>query len=144
MTDDYIPGVPDETGEFVKLLARVQLRCHAGARKNGFWDTDPIGWAGGKDTPMANRLVAEYDIHKAGLMMTEISELIEAIRKPEEANAKCHIAHLGFTAAEEEIADLIIRALDYAGARDLRVGEAILAKLAFNEGRGERHGGKLA
>ena len=43
---------------------------------------------------------------------------------------------------EEELADLIIRALDFAGYHQLRLGEAILAKMTFNLNRPFKHGKK--
>jgi NTP pyrophosphatase (non-canonical NTP hydrolase) len=47
-----------------------------------------------------------------------------------------------FSGVEAELADVIIRIMDYAGARGLRVAEAIMAKHQYNEGRDYRHGGK--
>jgi NTP pyrophosphatase (non-canonical NTP hydrolase) len=46
----------------------------------------------------------------------------------------------GFSQVEEELADLVIRAMDYAGAHDLALGAAIVAKHAYNVGRPIRHG----
>lgn len=72
---------------------------------------------------------------KLALMTTEVSELIRAFHKdlPSE-----HIP--GFTGEEEECADVILRALDYAGARNLRIGEALAAKIEANSNRGLNYG----
>lgn len=48
------------------------------------------------------------------------------------------------TCAEEEIADIIIRALDTAKMLNINVGEAVRAKSSYNETRDYRHGGKTA
>ena len=45
-----------------------------------------------------------------------------------------------FTGVEEELADVIIRILDYSAARNLRLWEAVRAKMAYNETRPVRHG----
>ena len=75
---------------------------------------------------------------RIALMHTELAELTEAIRlgNPPSRNIE------GFSEAEEEVADLVIRALDYAAFDDMRLGEAIVAKIAFNAGRPKMHGGK--
>lgn len=48
-----------------------------------------------------------------------------------------------FSSVEEELADVIIRIMDIAGGHNMRVAEALVAKMAYNSGREERHGGKL-
>lgn len=48
-----------------------------------------------------------------------------------------------FTSEEEELADVILRTMDYAFANKLRIAEAILAKAEYNKTREYRHGGKL-
>jgi NTP pyrophosphatase (non-canonical NTP hydrolase) len=48
------------------------------------------------------------------------------------------------TCAEEEIADILIRALDVAKAYSIDVAHAVAAKDAYNQTRPQRHGGKKA
>ena len=47
-----------------------------------------------------------------------------------------------FTGIEEELADAIIRICDLAQALRLDVGEALIAKMAYNRTRARMHGGK--
>ncbi len=70
------------------------------------------------------------------LMVTELAEAVEALRhgnKPSE-----HIP--AYTGEVEELADAVIRIMDYAARYDLPIAEAIEAKTQFNRGRGYKHG----
>ncbi len=64
------------------------------------------------------------------LMVSEISEGFEGIRKNLMDDKLPHRKMI-----EVELADTIIRILDYAGGRRLDVGGAIIEKLAFNQTR---------
>lgn len=75
----------------------------------------------------------------AMLMITEVSELYEAYRM--DPNAPCDKG-IPITAAEEELADILIRCLDFAVEFDLRVGTAVRLKMAYNRTRPHKHGGK--
>ena len=75
------------------------------------------------------------------LIVTEVAELAEAARRgclkdPCDKDPS-------LTCEQEEIADIIIRALDYANRSGFDAGEAVRAKLRINEGRAYRHGGKV-
>jgi len=70
------------------------------------------------------------------LMHSELSEALEALRHGNPASD--HIPT--FSAVEEELADCIIRILDFAGARELDLGSALTTKLLFNLTRPPKHG----
>lgn len=72
---------------------------------------------------------------KIALMHSELSEHLEEVRKPGQP-----IDTDGITNEEAELADLIIRALNYAGQNRLRIGLAVGKKMAKNEGRPYMHG----
>ena len=83
----------------------------------------------------------DTDIHDAvriALIHSELSEALEGLRHGNPPSD--HIPD--FNAAEEELADVVIRIMDMAEARGWRVAEAIEAKMKFNETRPYRHGGK--
>lgn len=72
------------------------------------------------------------------LMHSELSEGLEALRhgnKPDD-----HIPE--FSGVEAEMADVVIRIMDYGKARGFRIAEAIEAKIAYNRNRPRMHGGK--
>lgn len=75
---------------------------------------------------------------KMALVTTETSECVEAIRKPQTESGVT-----GYSNEEEEVADQIIRLLDYSGKRNLRIGECIHAKMQVNLGRPFQHGKKF-
>lgn len=74
----------------------------------------------------------------------EVSELWEAARKGD-LNKPCDKAGNEYflTCEQEELADIIIRVLDTAGARSIDIGRAVQLKMAYNATRPHMHG-KLA
>ena len=105
----------------VKELCRT---AYTESRRNGWYDTE------------RNRgeMIA--------LMHSELSGMLEALRKLDE-NGKIKESPKipGFSALEEEAADLAIRLGDFSEHTGLRLEDAISAKLAFNRTRGYKHGG---
>lgn len=82
----------------------------------GFWDTDNTG-------------------EKLMLMVSELGEALEAHRKGLKDD------HLpDFDGITVELADCIIRILDYCGHHSLPLGDALLAKLRYNLSRPRKHG----
>lgn len=73
---------------------------------------------------------------RIALIHSEVSELLEWVRKPGESD------HIPASGEAEELADIIIRVIDYADLYGEDLAGALMAKLEFNRGRGYRHGGK--
>lgn len=66
------------------------------------------------------------------LMVSELGECLEGVRKGKMDD------HIPTRKAEEmELADLIIRACDYAGRWKLDLGGAVVAKLEYNKSRAD-------
>lgn len=115
------------------VLNELATDIYAWCNAKGFWDV-PVPPTLSAESE--NYLLRLRKTQKIMLVVTELAELVEGLRTVEGPSAKI----LGFTHEEEEVADAIIRLLDYSGAFGLRIGEALSAKMAHNEGRPWRHG----
>lgn len=108
------------SSDFVLRWNEVAAQIHEWAVRKGFWEH-------GKE---------RNDGEMIALMHSELSEALEALRRGNPPDDKIP----GFTGAEAELADTIIRIMDTAHARGWRVAEAISEKMAYNEGRPHKHG----
>ena len=73
------------------------------------------------------------------LIHSELSECLEFLRQ---GNPKSdHVAEI--SGAEEELADVIIRIMDFAEMKGWNIPRAIHLKMKFNKTRPYRHGNKL-
>lgn len=112
----------------MSTLNDLAARIHALAKAKGWHDPPPA--------------FASFCANLHG----EVSEAWEAYRAGK-LNAPCDKAERmaePLTCLEEELADVIIRALDTAAALGVDIDRAVRVKLAYNETRPHRHGGKLA
>jgi NTP pyrophosphatase (non-canonical NTP hydrolase) len=70
---------------------------------------------------------------RCALITSEVSEIVEEARLPE----------VDWDKVNEEIADVIIRALDLAHSLHLDIGAAVVAKMKKNEARPYKHGKRV-
>lgn len=107
---------------FVTFFDQIQDVAYLTAKDHGFWDhPGDLG-----------NLIA-----KMALIHTEISEATEALRKdPSKPDYHCP-NHINLVI---ELADAMIRIMDFAGYQKLPLAEAILAKMAVNHCRARLHG----
>ncbi len=127
MTDKYqLDDPPDELPmsmdpqEFVEAWGQVEEDVHQIALDHGWWDKPR----------------SEGDI--IALMHSELSEALEAVRHGNPPSTKA----AGFSELEEELADVVIRMMDWARHAGLNVAGAVVAKIEHNRSRPYRHGGK--
>ncbi len=102
----------------MKTIKELQKECHQLAIKKGFWDNE------------------RNDGELIALIHSELSECLEYLRHDNPKSDKIP----KFTGAEEELADALIRILDFAEARKWNLKDAIIAKLKFNKTRPRKHG----
>jgi NTP pyrophosphatase (non-canonical NTP hydrolase) len=105
--------------EFCLGYDSIASEVHQMARDKGLWDQERN----------QGEMIA--------LMHSELSEGLEALRKNLVSD---HIPD--FTGIEEELADVIIRIMDFGHAFNLQIAQAVIAKIKFNATRPHRHGGK--
>lgn len=102
----------DQSGEIQKSISLLQHICYSLSKEAG-WHDNP-----------------REDGTMIALIHSEISEALEGIRK------NLNDDHLpSRKMVEVELADAIIRIMDYAGSRGLDVAGAIVEKLEYNQQR---------
>lgn len=109
------------TGSFIEVFNLLKAAADTNAKAKGFWDK-----------PCS-------DAEQIALMHSELSEALEYLRHGNPPDDKIP----QFKGLEAELADVVIRIMSYAGHRNLRVAEAIVAKMEHNSKRPHMHGGKL-
>jgi NTP pyrophosphatase (non-canonical NTP hydrolase) len=111
-------------------LSTVAGKVFRIAKEHGFHDGDEAG-------KVSLDRIAKFCANLHG----EVSELWEAARKGHLFD-KCD-KQVRLNCAEEELADIVIRAFDTAHTLGLDIGRAVAVKSAYNEERIHMHG-KLA
>lgn len=106
--------------ESTETINRLIDQAHATAVSKGWWENP-----------------AEIGTLLA-LVHSEISEALEAERKGNPPDDKVP----EFGGSVVEMADAIIRIFDICAHKGYPLGEALIAKMQYNEGRSYRHGGK--
>lgn len=122
----------DNLNELVGNLNALRDVVFADATAKGFHNGEPI--------------IGNYTAN----LHSEVSELWEAYRLGK-LNSPCdksekmlEIVGETLTCAEEELADILIRTLDFCAAFGIDINKAVKYKILFNRTRSFRNGGKLA
>lgn len=114
---------------FKQEFNRLQRQAYKTAASKGFHNADDNYHIKTRDAQFAQRLM---------LTVSELSEALEALRHGDPADS--HIPK--FRGTEAELADAVIRILDIAETHNLRLADAIIAKMAYNTRREQMNGGK--
>lgn len=104
--------------EIVKAVNQLAKTIYGITVGKGFWDAE------------------RNDGEMIALMHSELSEALEGLRHGDPPDQ--HLPE--YKSSEVELADCIVRILDMAHGRGLRVAEALMDKIAYNARRPHLHG----
>jgi len=105
---------------FAEEFSEVERLVHKNAREHGWRDAE------------------NEDDAVIALLHSEVYEVMDALRRGNPASERIP----KFGAVEEELADIVIRCMDWSAKKGYRLAEAIVAKHLFNKNRPHEHDGK--
>ena len=137
-TDGIKDGAVDTWTREIDAALRAMMTglTMEGICREAFQTTKEKGWLDGYTGPGGENPRNNAEV--IALMHSELSEALEGCRKPGPSDKIPE-----FTQEEEEFADTLIRILDHVAKHQLRLVDAMRAKIIFNRSREHRHGGKL-
>lgn len=115
--------------EIETVLEKLTKEAHEIAKSKGWWDNKPT--FGDFIANVHSELSEAFEDYKNGKLVTELFDsgtYAGDIVKP--------------GGVPIELADAVIRILDFCGYHGIDLGKAILTKMEFNKTRPYRHGGK--
>jgi len=150
-------------------LSRLQAYCYGSAQDRGFHKAAEIlaEATATADSPAQKKALEAAFIDRAGnrlmLIVGEANEAHDELRSGRDPNERYYSfpkdaePHPGETplhwqnrtgllakpeGVPSELADIVVRVMDFAGEHGIDLADAIQEKLAFNEQRAAMHGGK--
>ena len=127
---------PNLAQDFIAAFNTLADVAHVNSRSKGFWNVA----AHHEEEPneeTSKQLEIVWKLSRIALIQSEASEAVEGIRKGLRDD---HLPQYSMEATE--LADVVIRILDYAGAYNLPLGEIIVEKMNYNSSRPYMHGKK--
>lgn len=114
-------------------IKELQQRVNAINEANGWNEGDPATFS------------ADTNIMHLALIMTEVAEAIEEVRNGHSMTETYYNPDKPTKpeGVPSELADIVIRTLHIAERRGIDLEAIIEGKLAYNETRGYKHGGKV-
>ena len=104
-------------------LNKLAAKIHNNAKKHGWWDEE-------RSLPEVMMLV-----------VTEVAEVVEEARNGHESR-EIYYVDTKPEGIPIEIADAMIRLLDYCAHANIDIDDAMKTKMNYNKSRPYRHGGK--
>jgi hypothetical protein len=128
--------------ETMTTISELQQRAYQQSADKGFHDNEPT----------EGRALLSLNAERIALMHSELSEALEELRGGRAAN-ETYYPTAGNPGVFEkaghkpegvpsEMADVVIRVLDFCGANNIDLESMITEKLDYNASRGRMHGGK--
>ena len=118
-----------------KSLTELAEKIHYNISENGFWELRHLI---GRSLRNEDKAIVEDALksQKLALIHSEVSEVLEALRIGNPPDEKLP----QYSAEAVELADVLIRLLDYAGAYNIPIGDILIEKTKFNTQRERKHG----
>lgn len=124
-------------------IATLQERAYRQSADKGFHDNEPT----------EGRALLSLNAERIALIHSELSEALEELRNGNPANETYYPTrewpnHAPWDCAHKpegvpsEMADVVIRVLDFCGANNIDLESIINEKLDYNATRANKHGGK--
>ena len=130
------------TAAFIEHWKMIQRGVYKTAKNSGWWEErnrlQKLAEGTGDDS-FARFAKAVLQASQIALIQSEASEALEALRAGNPPDDKIPNRD-GMTA---ELADIIIRCMDFAEGYELALAETIIDKMVMNSGRPKKHGGKI-
>ena len=118
-------------------ITELQALAYKQSADKGFHD----------DEPTEGRALLSLNAERIALMHSELSEALEELRAGRAANETYYPIRAGNYSppfkpegVPSEMADVVIRVLDFCGANNIDLESMITEKLAYNASRGHKHG----